>query len=116
MCASSYLYLVILRINAELSPVVEVARFTKGYNMANKPDIVSYIHCRECMFDWSQTTRSVSPAEFQDNEVGFTQRGIQVWCRRHDKNVISLDINEVDVSKPKGKVIAQAMEGHCDEC
>tara|TARA_R100000234_G_scaffold119885_1_gene104156 strand:- start:1856 stop:2062 length:207 start_codon:yes stop_codon:yes gene_type:complete len=68
------------------------------------------------MFDWSQTDKSVSPAEFQDNEVGFTPTGIQVWCRRHDKNVISLDIEQVDVSKPIGKVIAQAMEGQCDEC
>ena len=84
--------------------------------MANKPDIVSYIHCRECMFDWSKTDKSVSPAEFQKNEVGFTPTGIQVWCRRHDKNVISVDLNEVQASNPKGKVIAQAMEGHCDEC
>tara|TARA_R100000742_G_C4233456_1_gene54542 strand:+ start:187 stop:393 length:207 start_codon:yes stop_codon:yes gene_type:complete len=68
------------------------------------------------MFDWSKTDKSVSPAEFQDNEVGFTPKGIQVWCRRHDKNVISVDINEVNVSNPKGKVIAQGMKGHCDEC
>lgn len=82
----------------------------------DKPDIVSYIHCRECMFDWSQTDKSISPAEFQDNEVGFTSTGIQVWCRRHDKNVISLDIKQVDASNPIGKVIAQALEGDCDEC
>lgn len=82
--------------------------------MANKPDIVSYIHCRECMFDWSQTDKSISPAEFQDNEVGFTSTGIQVWCRRHDKNVICVDVDMV--SNVTGKVIAQAMEGHCDEC
>jgi len=58
------------------------------------PDIISYIHCRDCMTDWAELKDAgtgMSPAEFQDNEVGFTPTGVQVWCRRHDKNVISFD-------------------------
>lgn len=81
-------------------------------------DIVSYIHCRDCIRDLtnSEYNGAVSPAEFADFEVGFTPTGVQVWCRRHDKNVIKFDLSKVDISNPVGKVISQAMEGECDCC
>lgn len=34
---------------------------------------------------------TVSMAEYGRLEVGFTERGLQVWCRRHGGNVVHLD-------------------------
>lgn len=33
----------------------------------------------------------VSMAEYGRLEVGFTERGLQVWCRRHGGNVVHFD-------------------------
>ena len=30
-------------------------------------------------------------AEYMRFDVGFTAKGIQVWCRRHDANVVHID-------------------------
>lgn len=27
-------------------------------------------------------------------DVGFTERGVQVWCRRHEVNVVHIDFHE----------------------
>ena len=30
-------------------------------------------------------------AEYMRLDVGFTKAGLQVWCRRHDANVVHID-------------------------
>ena len=32
-----------------------------------------------------------SPAEFAKVQAGWTKEGLQVWCNRHDENIIHLD-------------------------
>jgi len=34
---------------------------------------------------------AVSMREYGRLEMGFTERGLQVWCLRHDLNVLHLD-------------------------
>jgi hypothetical protein len=36
---------------------------------------------------------AVSIAEYQRLDVGFSPHGFQVWCRRHDVNVVHLDFD-----------------------
>lgn len=50
--------------------------------------ILSYMHCGMCL---SEIPDGVSPALWADLEFGFTERGLQVWCRRHDCNLIHID-------------------------
>lgn len=50
--------------------------------------IESYMHCRRCL---EEKPEGISPAEWQQNEVGFTDIGLQVWCRRHQINVVHID-------------------------
>ena len=33
----------------------------------------------------------MSPREYQKIQVGWTDHGIQVWCVRHDCNIVHLD-------------------------
>lgn len=50
--------------------------------------IVSFFHCKKCMMELPQ---GMSPREWAQLEVGWTVKGFQVWCKRHDENVINMD-------------------------
>jgi len=47
-------------------------------------EIVMYFHCGKCL---KEKPPDKSPQEWGMNEVGATEKGLQVWCRRHDCNV-----------------------------
>jgi hypothetical protein len=50
--------------------------------------IVRFIHCKKCLDERPPT---VSPREYVQLEVGFTAPGLQVWCKRHEVNVMNID-------------------------
>ena len=56
--------------------------------------IQTYLHCKNCL----------STGNIDIIAVGWTEKGIQVWCDNCDKNVIALDFlgNKVGIDiKPK---------------
>lgn len=52
-------------------------------------NIEMFFHCASCMPD---KPRGISPRDYADLEVGWTRKGLQVWCKRCDKNVINIDL------------------------
>ena len=46
------------------------------------------IHCTLCIEERPPT---ISPRDWQRNETGWTEKGFQVWCKRHDVNVLHVD-------------------------
>jgi hypothetical protein len=52
--------------------------------MTDPLSIIAYFHCRDCL---KELPAGTSPAEYQKIQVGLTNDGFQVWCRRHDKSV-----------------------------
>jgi hypothetical protein len=51
-----------------------------------------FFHCRRCMVE----ARGIaSPSDYQQIEAGWTDRGFQVWCKRHDINVAHVDFEGV---------------------
>ena len=50
--------------------------------------IESYFHCGQCIEEMPAGT---SPQRWSQLEVGFTPQGLQVWCKRHDCNVVHID-------------------------
>lgn len=48
----------------------------------NNKEIESYIHCGLCIQDDTLS---------QDIEVGWTEAGLQIWCRIHDCNIVNID-------------------------
>ena len=50
--------------------------------------IKQFWHCHKCIDELPENT---SPREFIHVEVGFTRAGMQVWCVRHEENIIHLD-------------------------
>ncbi|MEY9493800.1 hypothetical protein [Bradyrhizobium elkanii] len=65
--------------------------------MARKPDrpvlgnvneIGTFLHCGLCLHELPAGT---SPRDYAALEVGWTPQGLQVWCQRHDCNVLHVD-------------------------
>jgi hypothetical protein len=50
--------------------------------------IVMYFHCGGCLSDCPP---GISPGDWARIEVGWTQRGLQVRCRRCDRNIMHID-------------------------
>jgi len=53
--------------------------------------ILGYWNCMLCLEDLPE---GVSADEYQDVTAGFTSKGMQVWCKRHDCNIIFLDFED----------------------
>ena len=64
----------------------------------NEKQIRGYMHCGLCVMEYKElrakndpSVKDVSPGDYQRLEIGSTPLGFQVWCRRHDVNVIHAD-------------------------
>lgn len=53
-----------------------------------KNQISMYKHCPRCL---EERPDDVSPRDWARLNVGATKEGVQVWCVRHDVNVMALD-------------------------
>ena len=51
-------------------------------------EIVAYLHCKKCL---EERPVDQTPMEWSQTQAGFTKKGIQVWCNRHDLNIIHMD-------------------------
>jgi hypothetical protein len=51
-------------------------------------EIQMYLHCAQCL---REKPPNVSPQEWARVQAGWTTQGIQIWCVRHDKNVMHMD-------------------------
>jgi len=47
-----------------------------------------YFNCGQC---FKELPEGMSMAEFGHYHVGWTKRGLQVWCARHDINICNID-------------------------
>jgi len=54
--------------------------------------IEMFFHCGKCVEEIKDGSANTnSPREYGSYEIGYTVRGIQVWCVRHECNVVSID-------------------------
>jgi hypothetical protein len=71
-------------------------------DLSNRLSINSYIHCGKCL---DELPAGKSPRDFAQHEIGFTRAGIQVWCKRHNCNVMHIDFeghkHPADISAPE---------------
>ena len=56
----------------------------------------NYLHCTRCMFE---LPRGKSPALWARLSVGVLPDGLQVWCERHDAEVVRIDFAQLDAWK-----------------
>lgn len=58
------------------------------HEFGNQLGILQYLHCKLCV---QELPRGRSPEQFSRLAVGLTKQGLQIWCMRHDCNVLHLD-------------------------
>ena len=51
--------------------------------------IEMFLHCKECLDDLPS---GESPRDYAAIEAGWTKLGLQLWCKRHEKNIIHVDL------------------------
>jgi hypothetical protein len=56
--------------------------------ISSKNKILSYHHCSLCL---AELPRDESPASYARYQTGFTKIGLQVWCNRHEVNIMHID-------------------------
>ena len=78
-------------------------------NEFDNSEINQYMHCKKCL---DELPKGVAPKEWSRVAVGRTDYGLQVWCNRHDSNIIHLDFSDAENLR---EIIN---EGQCDcqEC
>jgi len=60
--------------------------------MKGSEKVREYWHCATCM---DERPDGVSPREFGNYEVGMTDYGLEVWCKRHDRLVSYINLTDV---------------------
>ena len=51
-------------------------------------EIKMFFHCVKCLAEKSE---DISPRDWAQLEAGWTEQGFQVWCKRHECNVILMN-------------------------
>ena len=71
----------------------------------NKNNIKAFIHCKMCLDEIKLDQKPTSPEEYAWLSCGWTTKGIQLWCARHECNVIHIDFegykHPADVTRKK---------------
>ena len=62
---------------------------------SNKLQINAYLHCGKCLKELKELKLKVSPQQYSRTQVGFTKKGVQVWCFRHNLNICHIDFEGV---------------------
>lgn len=54
----------------------------------NTNEIGLYFHCQQCL---AEKPVHMSPKDYSAIQAGFTPIGLQVWCNRHECNIVHID-------------------------
>lgn len=58
-------------------------------------EIEMFFHCKKCLEELPDKT---APRKWVRIEAGWSKRGLQVWCVRHNMNIIHVDLMGQKVS------------------
>ena len=53
--------------------------------------ITQYVVCSKCADELAALSPPQSLQDYAAMDIGFTDYGIQVWCRRHRANIVHID-------------------------
>lgn len=88
-------------------------------HLTNERAIEGFIHCGLCGADRPRGPHGIAPRHYARLEVGFTERGLQIWCVRHDCNVMHIDFqgachpaNTRAVLQERDRALMEARRAH----
>ncbi|MAH47432.1 hypothetical protein CMI37_16530 [Candidatus Pacearchaeota archaeon] len=60
--------------------------------ISNELQVGAFLHCGLCLEEWRlHHAGKISPKGYCRQQAGWTKQGIQVWCNRHDVNILHVD-------------------------
>ena len=69
--------------------MADIAKLDYLFNKIKEP-----IVCVKCSNEFlSRQTDSKSLQEYSKIDVGFTERGLQIWCQRHQLNICHINFD-----------------------
>ena len=79
----------------KLSLFVQQERIIMTTNLSQlQNNIIAPVVCETCLQEYKNILNpSFALRDFIEIDVGFTEIGIQIWCRRHDKNICHIDFD-----------------------
>jgi hypothetical protein len=66
-----------------------------------------FFHCRLCI---ETIPIGESPAQRSNLSAGFSELGIQVWCERHNCNIVHIDFQGVQHPANMGRSVPETMQ------
>lgn len=58
----------------------------------NDKEITTFFHCGMCLSEFKEgKAPGESPESYARISAGFTPKGLQLWCVRHDVNMANID-------------------------
>ncbi len=60
----------------------------------NEDNIEMFLHCGRCIKELKENpdmSATISPKDYSKVQAGWTKKGLQVWCNRHDCNILHID-------------------------
>ncbi len=66
----------------------EIPRIEKRREIPNTNEIENFLHCGKCL---KELPAEESPSSYARYDIGYTIMGLQIWCKRHDCNVLHMD-------------------------
>ena len=51
-------------------------------------EMVMFLHCKKCL---KKLPADQSPRDYASIEAGWTKSGLQLWCKRHEINIMHVD-------------------------
>ena len=89
-----------------------------GTGSDNNNNIETFLHCELCYLELKNAkteedfsligaVAGESPMSYSRFEVGWTNQGFQVWCTRHNINIIHIDFDDITNVKKLAKLHAK---------
>lgn len=66
----------------------------RSQTLADTLAIRAYVHCNKCLAELKTQPAlrdAFTAQQYAALDVGLTDAGLQVWCKRHDCNVMHID-------------------------
>ena len=61
-------------------------------SVPNTKEITGFLHCGLCIEEFQAGAGGFeAPRDYARLEIGWTKDGLQVWCMRHECNVVHMD-------------------------
>ncbi|HSH02062.1 MAG TPA: hypothetical protein VLL52_06035 [Anaerolineae bacterium] len=82
----------------DITAIIEgiASNWVNNDSLSEEEHGVEFIHCKRCFKEWvAKKQGKISLRDWSDLSVSFTPIGIQIWCNRHNKNVMHLHFCEL---------------------